>query len=231
MNLMITEQKINETIVSITALALFLIFALIYRKFHKNNPKITNSTNRPLILAYYTKNKTIRLIDQGVASDMPYSLFSTDDIIDNKPMPYFDSKLRNKKINTPNVLVYLLDLPFNTNAHIVGVSKNSGIDNAMFNNYLDLSDMEPAQLEGNFNDSFSLYAKRGQGPTNQYIFDPAAMEFVIDYCKNNFWEITNNKMYIACDSDKSGNMLFIKDSLEFVRQIQPATAKQNNLSS
>lgn len=170
-------------------------------------------------MSYYSKGYDLRLATNDSINGMNYSIFITTEHVNLNPEEKVDTNTK------PGATIYNLILPFNTDAHIIGLSKKYAISSALMGEYILKNDLEQASLEGSFSDDFSLYVRRGQGSITQYILDPAAMAFITDYCKNNFWEIFNNKMYIISDPSHSDGMLFIDTSLEFVRQIKPALIK------
>lgn len=209
----------TENIIELGVLIALIIAAFIYKKIKisyraKNN--IQNPINRALIMAYYVRGYDLKLVMNDSINDMDYSIFITSE------REVLDYKDRPKTNNDSGATIYTLTLPFNTNAHIVGLSRKYLIDSMIVGDYMAVNDLELVNLEGDFPDDFSLYVKRGQGSITQYILDPAAMAFIVDYCKNNFWEILDDKMYIVCDANQTGGMLFVEDGVEFVRQIKPA---------
>jgi len=219
---MLEANTVNDSIQTLAILCIIIIGAYIYKKLtisYRAKNKITNPISRALIMFYYTKGYDLKLATNDSINGMNYSIFITTEHINLNPEEKADTYA------DPGATIYNLILPFNTNAHIVGLSKKYAISSTLIGEYMLSNDLEQISLEGSFSDDFSIYARRGQGSITQYILDPAAMAFITDYCKNNFWEIYNNKMYIVSDPNQSNGMLFLDTSLEFVRQIKPALLK------
>lgn len=219
---MLETNAVNDSLQTLIILCIFIIGAYIYKKLtisHRAKNNITNPTNRALIMSYYSKGYDLKLATNDSINGMNYSIFITTEHFNLNPEEKADTNTE------PGATIYNLMLPFNTDAHIVGLSKKYAINSALIGEYMLINDLEQISLEGSFSDDFSIYARRGQGSITQYILDPAAMAFITDYCKDNFWEIFNNKMYIINDPNQSDGMLFLDTSLEFVRQIKPALIK------
>lgn len=217
------NSRETEFVIFIIACCAMLIYGYISRKLkiasRSSTKNRSQQTNRALILSYYTKGYELKLINRDSIENMNYSIYTTSSFVNQNP----DEPIQTN--TEPGAMIYNLALPFNTQAHIVGISKKYTISNFLIQDYMLLHDLEGINLEGNFSDEFAIYARKDQGSITQYILDPAAMAFISDYCKNNFWEIVGDEMYIVSGADQQNGMIFLKDSLEFVRQIKPALIK------
>lgn len=110
--------------------------------------------------------------------------------------------------------VCAVELPFVSGVHLVGVPTNISV----LKWHLRIGNYEAVELEGNFNNIFSLFAEPRQQSQARYVLDPAAMVFVMDFCSKYVWEIIDDTLYFV-----SENTVPTLDTVdEFVRQIRPA---------
>lgn len=212
----------NAELIFLIALVLSIVLnrsgitSLINR--YKNRQTSTDTTNVPLIMAYYTQGHALSQLATGKINNMRYAALMTT------AMP---ETLGAEQNTGPGALIYTLNLPFNTQAHIVGVSQKYAISSAFLESYLKLSNLEEITLEGDFPNTFSIFAEPGQDVQVRYILDPKAMQFAVDYCASNFWEIAGDEMYIVATADQKGSMDLVTDSTKFVEEIRPRFNKPN----
>ena len=111
--------------------------------------------------------------------------------------------------------MYSIELPFTSGVHLLGCATDSDMK-------IDIqtlgSSMERVELEGDYSNYFTLYADKKQDAKNQYVLDPKAMLFTVDFCRNYNWEIIDDTLYFMNYSQLPS--LDIVD--EFVSQIRPA---------
>ena len=167
------------------------------------------------ILAYYTAGYDLLPLHNGFKNNLFYSVMLT--------VAHKDSNL--PSFSVPNTIIYSLDLPFMSNAHIVGISKKWQNFLPNFAEYVASSGFDNISLEGDFNNYFALYAPSSQQNQVRYVFDPAAMQYVVDYCQNYFWEIYNDTMYFAVEPNHKDTDV-LNNSIEFIKQIKPAIINQ-----
>lgn len=84
--------------------------------------------------------------------------------------------------------------------------------------------MEKITLEGDFNDSFDVYAGLNQQSLVRYIFDPLAMVHFMDFFPYNFWEIVGSEMYVAITSNHENSTSVLKNAVKLLDEIRPAVA-------
>ena len=125
--------------------------------------------------------------------------------------------------NVPNAwtggAIYRVDLPFITKVHLLGIPKTEPAQVDPSGDH-----MEPVALEGDFPRYFSLYAEIGQQVESRYILDPAAMQFIVDFCSTHHWEIVGDQLIflhanISTDHDPVALMKIVQ---EFIDHIKPA---------
>ena len=119
--------------------------------------------------------------------------------------------------------IYAVALPFQTTSHLLAVPKSK---KDLFSSITRQLTMQPVDLEGDYNDYFSLYAKQGQQVESRYVLDPSAMEFTVDFCAEYAWEIANDTLYF--ESEKLLPDLQVVD--DFVKQITPELAVSSGIN-
>ena len=91
--------------------------------------------------------------------------------------------------------------------------------------------MDRVDLEGDYPNTFDLYAGKEQASITQYMLDPEAMEYTVQYCQNFIWEIVDSTMYII----SATTHILPEDTLErsvlFAKQIKPALASAVKIRS
>lgn len=173
-------------------------------------PDVSDSSSA--ILAYYTAGHNLANIKRDLLNGMHFSLYITTPGI-----------TEGQGFVAENALIYALDLPFNTETHLVGLSKQfSAVDRLQFASFLKANGMVRISLEGDFSDYFDLYAAQGQDIQARYVLNPEAMEFVVDYCRSHFWEISSSELYIAVTPEDRGDDDIVQASQQFVQHIRPA---------
>lgn len=122
-------------------------------------------------------------------------------------------------------LIIQVVLPFSTQLHLVGIPKRKEVTQLYPAG--ENSILEKVDLEGDYNNYFTLYAEKGMQMDSRYALDPKAMVFTIDFCQSHNWEIVDNQLYFVqvgknADNDPTS---MTKDVEAFVTQIQPAIGK------
>lgn len=180
----------------------------------RSNIDIT-SLDSSAIISYYTAGHNLINAKKGSLNGMSYSMLVTMPLQKN-------SAIKDIPFTKAGAFIYTLDLPFNTETHLVGLSKKYEVDALEFETFLRANDMAKINLEGDFSDYYDLYASQGQDFQARYVLDPEAMEFVVDYCRTNFWEICGSELYFVITNDQGGNTNVVTESQKFVEQIKPA---------
>ncbi len=112
--------------------------------------------------------------------------------------------------------IYAVELPFMTGVHLLGIPRQNESTEPL--SITKPASMEPVELEGNYNDIFSLYADRDQQIQSRFVLDPAAMIFTIDFCRRFNWEIVGDTLYFM----NSGKLPSFEIVDKFVQEIRPA---------
>lgn len=125
-----------------------------------------------------------------------------------------------------SVFIAVIQLPFSSNSHIVGITQKAAREPGL-PEYLSSRHLERIALEGNFPTTFMLYAPPGNQFNSRYLLDPDAMEFIVDYCQSQHFEIVDDMLYIASNdatqnAAKEGDRAFSPATISrFVEAIRP----------
>jgi Zn-finger nucleic acid-binding protein len=190
------------------------IIAIVAVVVHDNYRKRVTAPqpNTPILLSYYTNGIDLAYAQQGIIANMHYSALLGMD-----------------QDGGGQSLIYRVELPFQTSSHIVGIPKHSGA--VQLNPAAKGSAMERVVLEGNYDNYFTLYAERGSGSDTQYVLNPTAMIFTIDFCQSQNWEIVDNELYFVQafgTGDKKDMTSMEQDVATFVEKIRPALEVTEN---
>jgi len=161
------------------------------------------------IIAYYAAGHQFNNVLRSQLNGMKYSTYVT--------LP-----VENATFTDTLAAIVALDLPFNTQAHLIGLSRQHHIDRLQFESFLLANGMQKIELEGNFPDYFDLYAPPGQEIAVREVLTPESMAFVVDYCSSHFWEINSAELYIVATENDQDNQNIIAASQQFMEEIKPA---------
>jgi Transcription factor zinc-finger len=177
----------------------------IYRRRHRS----VDTPGASVLLAFYSDGAKMHPLIEGTVDGMHYAAI----LATNHALP------------KGTALLYRVELPYSSRIHLIGVPKKSVATQ------LDPTGsgfMERVQLEGDFNNYFSLFCEKGMQTEARYVLDPKAMAFVVDFCQAHNWEIVRNELYFLQatgaenENDKTGMFADIEG---FVREIRPALEK------
>lgn len=202
-----------DILIFILAVGLSLL-TVMWKRFSLNRLLIrravpVDSPDDSAIIAYYTAGHMVAGANRSKLNGMKYSTYLT--------LPAADAVY-----DDGTAAIVALDLPFNTEVHLLGLTKEHGIDRVQFEAFLGANGMEKVELEGDFPDYFDIYAAPGQEAAVRLVLNPESMAYVVDYCRTHFWEINCSELYIvASENDRKGDN-FIADSQCFIEQIKPA---------
>lgn len=182
-----------------------LIHKHIKNRYLKNMPIIKNPAIEiyAFIFSYYFTGKMPIVCGRGLIKNLHYNIYKANE----------------------NIEIYRIGLDFDTTAHIVGISKTCNIDKTMLENYLLVNDMKITTLEGDFSSRFDIYVDDYQNGITQYIIDPGVMECIENNLNEDFWEISDDDLYIAHTFNNSKEQDSIKEISDFIDQIRPAFYK------
>ena len=163
------------------------------------------SSGMPILLSYYSDSAAMAPLKEGVIGEMHYSAMAALEMM-NDP-----------SIKSGVALIYRVELPFDSSLHLLAIPKLSGVVQL---DPLHGQIMERVELEGDFDDYFSLYCEKGMQLQARYVLDPSAMLCSIDFCRAKSWEIIGNELYfVQTQSDARQPM---EDAVAaFVKEITP----------
>ena len=117
--------------------------------------------------------------------------------------------------DTPVYGLYTVELPFVAAAHLVGLSNEQKLPIVVD---VHNSALEPVALEGDYAQHFALFADKQEQVEARYVFDPKAMAFTIDFCKQFNWEIVGDSLFFL----SSNSMPSFELVDQFISEIRPA---------
>lgn len=209
----------NKELVYVLIILIGLIYGNRRRLFGKFGVGRTGSVSESsLVMAFFSQGHGLRRIKRSKIEGVTYNAFLTTST--NLPI--------SEKNTKSGSIVYMLELPFYINGHIIGINKKSKVDRYFLESFLEAHCMKEIVLEGDYPKDFSIYALPSQEVIVRYVLDPKVMGFTIDYCRGYFWEIVADEMYFATVGGikASGNALSV--SLKFANLVRPANASSVN---
>lgn len=195
-----------------------LVLIIIYLSYKINSYRRLNKSfefaHTPILLSYYTSGiEEMVPLKKGKIGGMNYTAIA---IIGND----------DRGISGSAALLYMIELPFETKIHLLGIPKKTGA--APLNPAAHKGIMERVDLEGDFNQYFSVFCEKNMQTDSRYVLDPSGMAFSVDFCQSHNWEIVGNDLFFVqganSKSDEDPTLMF-DDIEEFVRQIRPAIAR------
>lgn len=190
----------------------FIVISNFYMSY-KRRRRSVDTPGSSVLLTYYTDGSSVLPLASGKLGDMHYTAFLAG-----------QSQVIAGGYSQP-ALLYRVELPYASNTHLVGIPKGKNAEQ------LDPSQgkslLEKVTLEGNYEKYFTLFAAKGMGSDTQYVLDPKAMVFTIDFCQSHSWEIVDNELYFAQTTSNipEDPTLMADDVVQFVKEIEPAIAK------
>jgi hypothetical protein len=173
---------------------------------------VPDASDTSAIIAFYTAGHNLINAGTGTVDAMHYGMYLT--------LPA--EKQYGEAFVDGSAVIYVLDLPFNTQVHLLGLSKRYELDRLRFEAFIKTTGLAKTDLEGDFPDHFDIWAGGDQGFQVRYVLDPDAMTFVEKYCSSHFWELHDSELYFVVTDDVIGNPDFITESQQFVAAIRPA---------
>jgi Zn finger protein HypA/HybF involved in hydrogenase expression len=191
-------------------LIIFFTASFFYARWkrRRQSPDITGSS---ILLGFYTHGVEMIPVKKGVIGNLSYSAIA----LLEKP--------GNMIADVHSGLLYRVELPFESNVHLLGIPKNSGS--------VPLSPhggvMEPVHLEGNYSKYFGLYAEKQMQSQSRYVLDPSGMVFTLDFCQSHSWEIVGNELYfVQTSANQADDKTTVEQDIErFVKEIEPAISR------
>jgi hypothetical protein len=197
--------------------ALILASSLGYlgvKKFKESKePKLMVKSS--LLFAFLTKGNMLVRADRGKVNGMFYDMYIT----------LGAGPLFGEPIAPGGSVIYRLELPFSTQGHLVGISNKEHNTKQASIEFVKESGLSEVVLEGDFINYFKLFCPEGQKTHARYIFDPAAMQFVVDFCSEHDWEIVYDELYFTVAEDQKGDAI-IQKSIKFLEEIKPAVIRE-----
>ena len=197
-----------------------VVMLFLRRWRHGRNLGIANqegTSAASAIVTYYAAGHDLINAGSGITDGMRYSMYMTSAAENKHGEPYAHEV----------AIVYVLDLPFNTQTHLLGMSKSYGLDQLQFEGFLTGVGMARLQPDGGFAGAFDMYAAQGSSFQPRQILDAADMTLVQKYCATHFWELHDSELYFVVTDRGIGDTDFIIESQQFADAIRPALSLAN----
>jgi Zn-finger nucleic acid-binding protein len=205
-----------NTVVVLAFIVYIFISAKMYVKRRQNRASFL--PNSSVLFSYYSEGTSLhKLIDGTLNNELTYRAFTAEN--------------KQKVMGNPDLaVIYIVQLPFASKIHLLGIPKNTNA--IMLNPAQKNGTMEKVSLEGNYDQVFQLYAGKGMQSESRYVLDPEAMEFTIDFCQSQNWEIVGNELYFVvtgamknAPNDETG---ILEDAVLFIEEIRPKIERPLN---
>ncbi len=202
-----------------TAGNLIILFAVIVSITYGSYRRLRRTIVIPatsVLLTHYTDTAVMMPLRQGKIGDMHFSAIAAISLGSRRHTP------------GKGGLLIRVELPFRTKLHLLGIPKKPGNDQVKPTYGSSL--MEHVELEGDFDNYFSLYCEKGMQTEVRYVFDPKAMAFTVDFCQSHNWEIINDELYfLQTGGSAPGDSTSMSDDIiQFVKEIRPAVEAKNS---
>jgi hypothetical protein len=194
-----------------TAQALRNLFGLRSSKDAEAAALQSRSSETSAMFSYYSIGHDVLNTGTGTSDGMRYGMYMTTPVPEDA-----------EAFVQQSVVIYVLDLPFNTQAHLLGVSSSHSINRLQFETYLASVGMAKVQLDPDFAKDCSIFTGRDHDFQVQYALDPDAIKFVRKYTRTHLWELHDSELYVFVPETSIGDSRFVIDSHLFVEAIRPA---------
>ncbi|HSX42826.1 MAG TPA: hypothetical protein VLF59_01945 [Candidatus Saccharimonadales bacterium] len=181
---------------------------------HKTKATGQEAPDASAIIDFYTAGHNLINAGTGIVDGMRYSMYLT--------MPA--EKQYGEAYVPGSAVIYVLDLPFNTQAHLLGLSRLYQLNRLQFESFITSNGLSKTDLEGDFPDHFDVYTGPDQGFRIRSVLKPDATQFVERYCSTHFWELHDSELYFVVTEHAIGDVNFITESQQFVDAIRPTLA-------
>lgn len=180
------------------------------KKYTHSKMRLDSKTS--ILFSLYTAGNHVLQANSGELKKISYRSYFT----------LQDAAISEAQVMDPGAVLFVLELDFNTQAHIVGLGKDAPFDRMKIKSHIVPYHIEELSLEGDFPNYFNVYAPRDQQMLSRYVFDPEAMAAFVDYLQHNFWELVGDELYIIIAKDHAKVGPILAKAEELVNQIRPA---------
>lgn len=163
------------SLILIMAGATYVIYRILRLLFASRFKKRVITKNAPLLISYYSYNRSLVGVSNTQVDDLTISYFTS----------YGESLVQTNDVeeaihsDADAALMVSVHLPFRTTSHLVGITQ-LGRQELGLQEFLARRKLETIELEGDFPSTFLLYAPPGNQFNARYVLDPKAMAFVVD---------------------------------------------------
>ncbi len=193
----------------------------------------------PVLMSRYMTGMKLEKMSSGNINDYSYSLLMTQPIqieVPEGPIHYSDSNnavgeaigtalIASHNMSNAGKIIMTLQLPVKSPVHITSFGVADTKTHSLLDKELTSYNLEPASLEGDFPDYFSLYCTKDYQIELREVLDPATMAFLVDFCQREDWELFEDTVYFAENNVNKGhgadNTSLVDDAQQFVKKALP----------
>jgi hypothetical protein len=175
-----------------------------------SNSKHASIAATSCLVGYYAAGHSLLNTGHGTTDGIHYGMYMTT--IANKQ---FGSSLTNDV-----AIIYVLDLPFNSQTHTLGVSKLYNVDHAKFDPFLARHRLQKVAPADDASHDFVLYTTSGQALPTTSTLTSSELALIENYCKNQFWELHDSELYFVVTDDGIGNSNILELSNQFAHTLK-----------
>jgi hypothetical protein len=177
----------------------------------------SRSSETSALVSYYSTGHDILNTGSGTSDGMRYGMYMTTPAGGDSGESFI----------MQSTVIYVLNLPFNTQVHLLGVNTSSTLSKLQFETYLTAVGMAKVALDEEFDKVCDMYTGRDHEFRVQYALDPDAMAFVKKYCRTHLWELHDSELYVVVPDNAIGSGQFVIESHSFVDAIRAALPAGN----
>lgn len=199
-------------ILLLTAIGAGIIRVVRRRRAGRQAADLTATTAQTsALLAYFRAGHTLINAGGNVIDGMRYNMYLTD----QRSTPNDDTYVAEP------VVIYVLDLPFNTQAHLLGIVPSKSLDQPHFERFLQGYAIAALQTAPTLlGDRVSVYGASGTQLRPEQPSDPAAAGLLAAYGASHLWELHDSELYVVVPDSGIGNSRFIIDSQQFAAHLR-----------
>lgn len=133
-------------------------------------------------------------------------------------------------------ILLTLTLPVKSKVHIASIGIPDQKTHSGYDYEARKCGLEPASLEGDFPEYFSLYCSKEHQVELRQVLDPATMAFLVDYCKRQDWELIGDTLFFIQsslhskadqnDTTRSNN---VEDAQNFITKVLPTLQRMKGI--
>lgn len=190
---------------------IFAIFAWRRTSTPPEDPYRARTPQASALAAYYSRGHDLITPGSGTSDGLRYGIYITSPLRAGNIEAYVEQ----------SSVLYVLDLPFNTGVHLLGVNRTYPLNRLHLDTFLQTIGMAKVQLDPTMAEDCDIYTGREHAFQVQSALDPDALSFVRHYWRTHVWELHDSELYVVVPEHAIGDSSFVIESHSFVEAIRP----------